>query len=65
MYNSEGAEFQATFSNPPAGHIYEQFHYSDPGRQEASPTPTAPTPPTRTATAADVCGASWSSTQDP
>ncbi len=64
MYNSEGAEFQATFSIPPVGHIYEQFHYRIPAAKGKSNTDcTNAADPNRNRT--DVCGPSWSSTQDP
>src|SRR4029078_5960894 len=38
MYNSEGAEFQAPFSIPPVGHIYEQFHYRIPAAKNKTNT---------------------------
>ncbi|HEX7400511.1 MAG TPA: hypothetical protein VF302_12120, partial [Candidatus Limnocylindrales bacterium] len=64
MYSSEGADFQATFSIPPVGHIFEQFHYRIPAAKGKPNTDcTNVTDPNRAK--ADVCGAGWSSTQDP
>lgn len=62
MYNSEGADFQATFAFPPVGHIFEQFHYRIPAAKGKPNTNcTDATDPNRAK--ADVCGAGWSATK--
>jgi hypothetical protein len=62
MYNSEGAELQAAFSEPPAGRLYEQFHYRIPaakGKPDTDCTDVLDPNLKRD----DVCGAGWSSSQ--